>query len=263
MSLGFLNYRLIDEILEFMWIKLIDEKKSNLPISRIINDFSDFTNDFDMIFNALQDMEYIIIKDKNVNFAPKGRDRAIHIIRSHRLAERLMTDVLKLETDENLVKTACSFEHAIDDSVEEAICTLLGHPKVCPHGLAIPPGPCCKRDDKEIEPIIKPLNELSIGESGIVLYFTSEKNKEMHKLMSIGIIPGVKLRIHQKMSFDGPIVIQIDQTQYALDPSIAKNIFIRTENNNSNKFNIISKDKKRRRKFNRQKKHRKRNLKQN
>jgi len=225
-----MNYRLIDEIMEFLWIKLEDEKMDGVPLDMLDKEFRDYYKNFQEILNILQEFNYIKIKNNKIYFAEKGRARAIHIIRSHRLAERLFTDVLNIKNDANLEKQACSFEHTIDDSIEAAICTLLGHPQICPHGFRIPPGPCCKKSMREFESVIKPLNELKVGESGTCLYFTTNKNDIMHRLMSIGIIPGVELKIHQKMPFNGPIVVQIDQTQYALDPSIAKNIYVRISN---------------------------------
>jgi len=227
MPSNFINYRIIDEILEFMWIEIVDKNKKKVPVSILLTEIMKYFKNPEEVLEKLQKMEYIRIEKNDVVFAEKGKERAIHVIRSHRLAERLLKDVVDFQDDAILEQQACNFEHTIDDSVEAAICTLLGHPKICPHGFAIPPGPCCKAAATEIEPIIKSLNELDVGEEGRCLYFTSDKNKEMHRLMSIGIIPGVQLRVHQKMPFNGPIVIQIDQTQYALDPSIAKNIYVR------------------------------------
>jgi len=76
-------------------------------------------------------------------FTGEGRQRAAGVIRRHRLAERLFTDTLALRDDAQIESNACTFEHMLSPEVTERICTFLGHPRRCPHGSPIPPGPCC------------------------------------------------------------------------------------------------------------------------
>ena len=78
-----------------------------------------------------------------VEFTPRGRQRAADIIRRHRLAERLFTDSLAMDSESEIEQQACKFEHILSPGATEKICTFLGHPRTCPHGAPIPPGPCC------------------------------------------------------------------------------------------------------------------------
>jgi putative ABC transport system ATP-binding protein len=78
-----------------------------------------------------------------VELTPRGRQRAADIIRRHRLAERLFTDSLALESETEIEQQACKFEHILSPGVTDKICTFLGHPKTCPHGAPIPRGQCC------------------------------------------------------------------------------------------------------------------------
>jgi len=80
-----------------------------------------------------------------VEFTPRGRQRAADIIRRHRLAERLFTDSLALDSESEIEQQACKFEHILSPEATDKICAFLGHPRTCPHGAAIPPGPCCGR----------------------------------------------------------------------------------------------------------------------
>jgi putative ABC transport system ATP-binding protein len=80
-----------------------------------------------------------------VELTQKGRQRAADIIRRHRLAERLFTDSLALDSESEIEQQACKFEHILSHEATDKICTFLGHPRTCPHGAAIPPGPCCAR----------------------------------------------------------------------------------------------------------------------
>jgi putative ABC transport system ATP-binding protein len=80
-----------------------------------------------------------------VEFTARGRERAASIIRRHRLAERLFTDSLAMDSETEIEQQACKFEHILSPEATDKICTFLGHPRTCPHGAPIPPGPCCGR----------------------------------------------------------------------------------------------------------------------
>ena len=78
-----------------------------------------------------------------VNLTERGRQKAGDIIRRHRLAERLFTDSLALDSETEIEQQACKFEHILSPEATDKICTFLNHPKTCPHGAPIPPGQCC------------------------------------------------------------------------------------------------------------------------
>jgi putative ABC transport system ATP-binding protein len=81
-----------------------------------------------------------------VELTPRGRERAGSIIRRHRLAERLFTDSLAMDSESEIEQQACKFEHILSPEATDKICAFLGHPKTCPHGAPIPPGVCCGVD---------------------------------------------------------------------------------------------------------------------
>jgi putative ABC transport system ATP-binding protein len=83
-----------------------------------------------------------------VQLTPRGRERAGNIIRRHRLAERLFTDSLAMDSESEIEQQACKFEHILSPEATDKICTFLGHPRTCPHGAPIPPGPCCGNSEK-------------------------------------------------------------------------------------------------------------------
>jgi putative ABC transport system ATP-binding protein len=78
-----------------------------------------------------------------VELTSRGRQRAADIIRRHRLAERLFTDSLALDSETEIEQQACKFEHILSPEATNKICSFLGHPRTCPHGAPIPPGSCC------------------------------------------------------------------------------------------------------------------------
>jgi putative ABC transport system ATP-binding protein len=85
-----------------------------------------------------------------VELTSRGRQRAADVIRRHRLAERLFTDSLALDSESEIEQQACKFEHILSPEATDKICTFLGHPRTCPHGALIPPGPCCGRTSSEL-----------------------------------------------------------------------------------------------------------------
>lgn len=75
--------------------------------------------------------------DRTIRLTDKGRKLATTMVRRHRLAERLLTDVIGLEW-EKVHREADRWEHAISADVEEKLVELLGDPTTCPHGNPIP-----------------------------------------------------------------------------------------------------------------------------
>jgi Mn-dependent DtxR family transcriptional regulator len=80
-----------------------------------------------------------------VDFTTLGQQRAADVIRRHRLAERLFTQTLKVQNEEEIEQQACKFEHILSPEVTDKICSFLGHPDSCPHGSPIPAGECCEQ----------------------------------------------------------------------------------------------------------------------
>jgi len=78
-----------------------------------------------------------LLDDRSLRLTAKGREVATSIVRRHRLAERLLVDVIGLEW-EKVHREADRWEHAISAEVEEKLVTLLGDPATCPHGNPIP-----------------------------------------------------------------------------------------------------------------------------
>jgi DtxR family Mn-dependent transcriptional regulator len=153
---------------------------------------------------------------------PDGDAAARQVIRRHRLAERLLHDILNMSV-EATEESACEFEHMLADQVTESICTLLGHPRECPHGSPIPEGRCCLEARRSVESLVVPLTRLAAGEEGRVAYLSSASPARLHKLMAFGIAPGMKVRVHQHYP---TMVVQCEHTQLAMEEEIARDIHV-------------------------------------
>lgn len=157
----------------------------------------------------------------------KGCAEGRKAIRRHRLAERLFTDVVEVNK-RKIHSISCQFEHLLHEGVEDSICTLLGHPKLCPHGKPIPPGECCKRLQKDAGRVIQPLSELPSGRKGKVSYLHTKDKEAINRLMAMGILPGVSLAVIQASP---SCVIQIGHSQFALDKELAERVHVRMKSN--------------------------------
>ena len=173
----------------------------------------------------LEDMERqeLITRDRDeIHLANKGKSIAEIIIRRHRLAEILVSRILKLKQSD-MEDIACKVEHSLLPEVEESICTLLGHPEFCPDGKRIPPGRCCSGKRKAIDSSVVSLKELSPGESGKITYIKPDNHSSFHQLISFGLHPGVVVTVHRK---NPAFCIKFENTELALDDNVVGNIYV-------------------------------------
>jgi DtxR family Mn-dependent transcriptional regulator len=211
-----------EEILEKIWVFLED------------NDMELISPEIELYdkkaVKELEDLKLIEYKENNIQLTLEGFEEAKKVIRRHRLAEKLLHDVLGL-SGEDMETAACNFEHIMEGEVEESICTLLSHPKLCPHGKPIPSCGCsegepcsCTAALKEIiEKTVLPLTKLNKGHSGKIIYIKSAKRDNLHKILSIGVLPGREIKVIQT---NPSHVFQMEHTQIAVDSGIAESIFV-------------------------------------
>jgi DtxR family Mn-dependent transcriptional regulator len=152
----------------------------------------------------------------------QGREAGRTVVRRHRLAERLLSDVLGMRTAET-EGDACRFEHILQDGLDERVCTLLGHPQTCPHGHPIPRGACCLRAERDALLEVGPLCDGRPGQSGVVAYLSTRDNREIQKLMAMGILPGSDIRLVRRFP---SYIFEIGHSQFTVDVSLAEKIFV-------------------------------------
>lgn len=206
-----------EEILEAIW--LAEEKHKSALEAVQDNCTIEFTDSelAELVRNGL------VMKDnEGVYFTHEGRRLAKAIIRRHRLAEVLVTSILKVKKSD-MDKIACEVEHSLQEQVEESICTLLGHPELCPDGKSIPPGNCCLNNATKVVNTVTSLVELAPGEEGRITYIKPGSHSNLHQLLSFGLSPGVQVMVHRTSP---AFCIRFENTELALDPEIVKNIFV-------------------------------------
>ena len=152
----------------------------------------------------------------------EGRAIAKQIIRRHRLAERLQCDVLRIHVDDS-EDAACEFEHVLAEGITSSICTLLGHPRYCPHNRPIPEGECCRQAREELQPIVSSCDQMDVGESARVAYLSTGEHSRLLRLSALGVTPGISIRLLQKWP---SYIIECDETEIAVEEDVARNIYV-------------------------------------
>lgn len=158
---------------------------------------------------------------RGVRLTEKGRKLAIEVIRKHRLSERLLTDLLKLDWEKSH-DVACRLEHSISEEVARLLDKALNHPRTCPHGNPIP-----TESGMIYEESCAPLSSLKVGNQCEVVKVTDENVELLQYLKSIGLIPGVSLEILRIEPFEGPITIRVGTRLQALSRAVASVIQVR------------------------------------
>jgi DtxR family Mn-dependent transcriptional regulator len=169
--------------------------------------------------------------DRHLELTPKGRQLATRVMRKHRLAERLLTDVIGLEI-EFVHEEACRWEHVMSEQVERRIFDLLDRPSESPYGNPIPGlvelGE--HEDDAEFLEGVQPLTRAVRGASEpirVVVRRISEPLQTDTEVMSVlrrvGVLPGND--VLASIGHDGVVVARQGETA-EIDTDAAVHIFV-------------------------------------
>jgi len=93
------------------------------------------------MLKKLNESKLVNYNKSGVSLTKNGEDIGSNMMRNSRLLEVLMDSALKVDIDEEMV---CGIEHHMNTQFTDALCTMLKHPRKCPHGHDIPRGTCCK-----------------------------------------------------------------------------------------------------------------------
>ncbi|MGB9079847.1 MAG: metal-dependent transcriptional regulator [Desulfuromonadaceae bacterium] len=206
-----------EEILEALWVAVEEEGAAFLDPEKL-----GFPVD-DPAYVELTGYAMIEIRQGMIYFRPEGLNEGKMTIRRHRLAERLMMDVLNIRGDDGEFK-ACQFEHLLNEGADVKVCTMLNHPTTCPHGKPIPPGECCHQAKADGDLGVVPLTEFKSGQEGEIAYIQTDDNKKMQKLMAMGVLPGNKIVLVQAYP---SYIFRVGYSEFAIDTNLAKEIFVR------------------------------------
>jgi DtxR family Mn-dependent transcriptional regulator len=174
------------------------------------------------MIRRLRNEGYLEPAGKAVQLTDKGRSLAESVVRKHRLAERLLTDIIGLPWHKAHVE-ACRWEHVISDEVEERLVELLEHPTTCPHGNPIP-GAGAARDD------LVALVDSEPGDAVRLERVTELVEIDMDSLTYLSdhhFTPGTDATVRSKAP-DGTLTLELAGGTIALGPTLASQLFVVT-----------------------------------
>src|SRR4051812_29342618 len=165
---------------------------------------------------------WVEVRGRAIVFTDAGRDRAASVVRKHRLAERLLTDVIGLPWHKAHVE-AGRWEHVISDEVESLLTTLLDNPTTCPHGNPIP------GTLRGTERLVQ-LTTSEPGEHVRLARITEQVEIDLDSLTYLsthGFVPGSCATVRSKAP-DGTLVLELDlgEGSIALGPGLAANLYV-------------------------------------
>jgi DtxR family Mn-dependent transcriptional regulator len=163
---------------------------------------------------------YIEGDGRALSLTRRGREVAESVVRKHRLAERLLTDVIGLPWEKAHVE-ACRWEHVISDEVESRLVELLHNPSTCPHGNPIPGGPATTTTTF-------PLADVAVGDVVTLRRVTEQVELDLDQLCYLaehGFTPGVEATVKDRAP-DGTLTLAVAGSALALGPSMTANLFV-------------------------------------
>ncbi|MHB8465854.1 MAG: metal-dependent transcriptional regulator [Acidimicrobiales bacterium] len=165
---------------------------------------------------------YLEVANRVLSLTPKGRTQAERVVRKHRLAERLLTDVIGLAWDK-AHEEAGRWEHVISDEVEGLLVTLLGNPATCPHGNPIP-GVLADRRDLSLLAGCRPGDEVRLER---VTEQVEVDQEALSYLADHGFTPGTPGTVKTKAP-DGTIVLDLAKGSIAVGPVLSHQLYVAT-----------------------------------
>jgi DtxR family Mn-dependent transcriptional regulator len=149
-----------------------------------------------------------------------GYEIATKVKRKHRVLERFLVDVCGIGQRESHTQ-ACEIEHVISDEAIDNLSAQLGHPSTCPGGSAIP------ASDTEDQTPVSKLSEVKEG-LYTICFLTSSDPETISRLCSLGLIPGLTVRVLRPIS-SGPLIVEMKETQIALGRDVAESLLVSPE----------------------------------
>lgn len=166
---------------------------------------------------------YVTMEGRALVLTAKGRSRAESVVRKHRLAERLLTDIIGLPWHKAHIE-ACRWEHVISDEVEDRLVVLLDNPSTCPHGNPIPGSGAVVPRQRDL----RMLADSAPGDRIRLERVTEQVEIDLESLTYLsehGFVPGTDARVASRAP-DGTLTVEIGERAIAVGPGLAHQLFV-------------------------------------
>ncbi len=193
-----------------------------ISTNEIANDIGTSPASVSDMFKKLQEKKLIKYKKyQGVSLTKKGRKNATNILRKHRLWETFLVNTLNFSWDEVHI-IAEQLEHIQSEKLIDELDDFLDKPKFDPHGDPIP-----SKEGKIPLSDFKSLNELKVGEKGIIMGVKLDENSFLQYLNQIKIQIGVEIKIINKVNFDKSMEVKTKYKTFFLSNDVSKNLLIK------------------------------------
>ncbi|MFG6403555.1 MULTISPECIES: metal-dependent transcriptional regulator [unclassified Microbacterium] len=174
----------------------------------------------------------VVSEDRRLELTDPGRQKAVDVMRKHRLAERLLSDVIGLDWA-FVHEEACRWEHVMSEQVERRLVELLGHPTESPYGNPIPGldqlgDHPAKTFEQGVVGLVRALNEAGAPITGTVRRLAEPAQVDpelLQQLKQAGVMPGASgdYRFNE-----GYVLVQMDGNDEGLElpVEVASHIFL-------------------------------------
>lgn len=174
----------------------------------------------------------IVSGDRHLELTPAGRDKATRVMRKHRLAERLLADVIGLDWA-YVHEEACRWEHVMSERVEQRLFDLLGQPKESPYGNPIPGleelgGAIAPDFAAGLVTLVDAMGKYVPGQE-VVIHRLSERIQVdpelLQQLDEGGLRPGARIALERVGEY---ISVRVPDIEGALElpPEVASHVFV-------------------------------------
>lgn len=174
----------------------------------------------------------VVSDDRTLEMTDSGRQKAVHVMRKHRLAERLLSDVIGLDWA-FVHEEACRWEHVMSEQVERRLVELLGHPTESPYGNPIPgleqlgDMPAIQFEQGVVG-LVRRLNEAGGPLEGTVRRLAEPAQVDpelLQQLKAAGVVPGARGSYRYS---EGYVLVEMDGTDEGLElpVEVASHIFL-------------------------------------
>ena len=174
----------------------------------------------------------VVSDDRTLELTDAGRQKAVDVMRKHRLAERLLSDVIGLDWA-YVHEEACRWEHVMSEQVERRLVELLGHPTESPYGNPIPGlaqlgDVPAKNFEQGVVGLVRRLNEVGGPITGTVRRLAEPVQVDpelLQQLKGAGVVPGA---VGDYRYNEGYVLVQMQGSDEGLElpVEIASHIFL-------------------------------------
>ena len=163
-----------------------------------------------------------LLPDKTIRLTESGKKKALLTIRKHRLWEVFLVEKMNYKWNE-VHELAEQLEHIESTDLVDRLDSFLGNPSFDPHGDPIP-----DKNGKIKTNLSIPLSDCQAGKSYTVINLIDTSDAFLQFLGKLNILPGIKIKLLEKLEYDGSFSVEVQKKNVQISEKVAKNILVQS-----------------------------------